>query len=107
MKVTLHIPTEQYGFVALELEVGAKPISLERESESVANLYQIYANAFKPKPINELPTKEWNRILDKYLDGGGITEEEHASLSRQQRELLHELDKADARRDPHNTLNSD
>lgn len=41
--------------------------------------------------------KEWNRILDKYLLGEGISETDHTSLSETQKWLLHELDKSNAR----------
>lgn len=86
MKVKLHIPTEQYGYCEVE------PDSVS--PEAIAEVYKMYADAFKPKPINELPTKEWNICLDRYMHGTGMSETELSHLSPKQGWMIHEIDKS-------------
>ncbi len=48
MKITCHVPVEQYGFVAVEIEAKNEA----GIPENARIIYDEIANAFKPKPIN-------------------------------------------------------
>lgn len=68
MKISMHIPTEQYGFVAVEIEGDKLP-----ESSIVADTYREYADAFKP--TEGITSKEMdliieNMCLNKSVEGG-------------------------------------
>lgn len=66
MKITLHVPVEQFGFVAIERDF----VSGEAVVEVSASLYKEIAEAFKPKPINSgIPEKEYNQFIDAMLLG--------------------------------------
>lgn len=93
MKYTLHIPTEQYGFVAIEVE-GQDLMSVadkreEEMSETVVALYRQYADAFKPKPVNSLKWPDFQKILDTYLekrDGGAA--DDYEGMSEAQKKIM-------------------
>ncbi len=72
MKITLHIPTEQYGFVAVELEGDSHGIAQEDYAERV---YREFARAFAPKPVNEMPELEFSRYIDLIGNGQTIPED--------------------------------
>ncbi len=59
IKVGLHIPTEQYGFVLVECE--------GLSAEQTAELYNEYSRAFLPKV--GLADKEYNAFIDRMLMG--------------------------------------
>lgn len=42
----------------------------------------------------ELPQKEWNRIVDNYLNGGSFENGEHEQMSDRQKWFIHEIDKS-------------
>lgn len=88
-KVTYRISTEMYAYVEIE-----DYVSLEFTEEQIAQQYEEYSKAFRPKPKNELPRKEWNQLLDNYLHGKGFAAEVFEKLSPFQADLIHELDKA-------------
>lgn len=58
-KVTLHIPVEQYGFVAIESD--------GMSAEETAVVYEEYAQAFRPKA--GLSDKLFNEFIDRQLSG--------------------------------------
>lgn len=89
MKYLLHIPTEQYGFVSLEFENDIEP-------ELVAELYRKQADAFKPKPVNEMDSKDFNAILDDLLDDYSIAGDpgEVEKMSPVQARILNEIKKS-------------
>jgi hypothetical protein len=90
MKLTVRVPTQEYGYAEVEMEVPD-----DMTAQEVATLYQETADAFKPQA--GLEKKEWNRILDQYLNKGGMTSDEGSVMSKEQQWLIHELDKAFAR----------
>jgi len=85
MKFILHIPTEQYGFIEADLEAT---------QASVAAIYQTIKDEFRPKPLNELPKKEWRKELIELLLGGSAKVELHEKMSPKQKELYHEIELA-------------
>lgn len=94
MKVELHVPVEQYGFVAAEMEIENED---DNWNETIKATYDFIQDAFKSQPINQLPnlpTKEWRALLVKYLNGEGMSEEEMHKLSPAQSEFIHDIDLA-------------
>ena len=64
MKAKLHIPTESFGFVEVEQEVGSIEEAIEAykalKAPELPNVESLEANG-------GLDTKEWNLALDGYL----------------------------------------
>lgn len=73
-KVTLHIPTETYGFVAVEME---------GTPEEVMITYREYADAFKPK--EGLGDKEYNAFINKMLLNETNHVEEYNQMNEKQK----------------------
>lgn len=63
MKHTLRVPTEMYAFIETEVEGSVE--------EAVA-VYNELKAAIAPKPVNAMPTKEFNEHLDEYLQTGKL-----------------------------------
>ena len=63
MKIELHIPTEQYGFVFLQTE--------DISPEKVVELYWRYSKAFL-KPVNVMPEAEFRKLYDKIGNGESV-----------------------------------
>lgn len=84
-KIELHIPVEQYGFVAVILE-DASP-------EKTAEVYKEYADAFKAKPDNVLASREWNLALDSYINGNPMDSNTYYAMSPDQQKIIQELKK--------------
>lgn len=55
MKILLHVPVEQYGFISAEFD--------EVNTETIANTYRDIADAFKP--TEGLTAKELDLIIEK------------------------------------------
>lgn len=91
-KLTFHVPVEQYGFLEAEVEVQ-RDISWE---ESAA-IYTAIGNAFKPKPINSLPEKEWRKFLERVLLGEPNHINEFEQCSPDQKRTINEIKKTLAR----------
>lgn len=49
-----------------------------------------------------IPQKEWNKILEKYVEGTGFEAERYEEMSPNQRFMIKELDKLFARLDNRN-----
>jgi len=56
-KATLHVPIEQYGFIAIECE--NTPTGLVEAYRAIA--------AANTTVVNQLPAKEFNAAIDEYL----------------------------------------
>lgn len=78
MKVELHIPVEQYGFIALQAE--------DLSAEATADIYREYSQAFKPQA--GLSTKEFNACVDRYLTDGTGETEKYMAMSPAQQETI-------------------
>lgn len=90
MKVTLHVPTEQYGFVAPEIETDGQTLS---PAAYTAQVYFEFANMFKPKV--GLPDKEWNKFVDRMLlEEEGNHMEEYELMSEAQKSCVQVIKKA-------------
>lgn len=83
MKFTLHVPVEQYGFVALEVE--------KESASEVKQAYDAIAQAFKLQ--NGLPEKDFNLLLDEYLSTKTIKngQELYEKLSPAQRDIVQSI----------------
>lgn len=69
MKIILHIPTEQFGFVAVEADSS----EVVGGADSVAETYKMYSDAFKPK--EGMMDKEVDTWLDNmFLEKGNSTD---------------------------------
>lgn len=93
MKVTFRIsPGPQYEYVEIEreLEDGA---SYTR----IAEVYAEIGEAFKPRPINELPPKEWDTFLENWLLGESNHTETIEKLSPVQKATYNVLKRAKSR----------
>lgn len=76
IKISLHIPTEQYGFIAVECE--------GLTADETAALYKEYSTGFQPKAgISE---KDYNTFIDRMLLGQeGNHIEQYVAMSDQQK----------------------
>lgn len=78
MKITLHIPTESFGFIEIE------PDSVS--PEAVSEIYAEYSKAFKPQ--EGLSDKDFNAFLDKYLNENTGNLETYNAMSDQQKSII-------------------
>jgi hypothetical protein len=85
MKITYHIPTEQYGFVELEAECT---------DVSSNDPYELVARAVRGQGGAGVSDLEFNRVLDKYLATKSMTSEEYESLSSEQQKCIQMLKRA-------------
>lgn len=84
MKYKIHIPTEQFGFVEVELD--------PEEGRSVVEVYREVASMFK---VNEgLSTKDFNACLDRYLNDGTGETETYLAMSPAQQAVIQEIKKS-------------
>lgn len=95
MKIKLHIPTEEYGFVEIEQEVG-----------SVAEALVSYdtAKRLKNAPESGLDHKDWIKALDGYLTINTLPSEEYEKMSDFQRAVIQEIKKSIKRLAPEKEL---
>lgn len=89
MKITYRIPTEQYAYVEI-----TEDNSLLMSPELIRQDYEQYADAFKIKPINSLPTKDFNAALDRYLTEETGETEVYVSMSPDQQRVFQEIKKS-------------
>lgn len=84
-KITLHIPVEQYGFIAIEME-GCL--------EDAINEYKAAQRVWKVG--GGLPDPQWRAVLDEYLSTGKITNggDIYGDLSERQRDIINECKKS-------------
>lgn len=64
MKILLHIPTEQYGFVSIEVDKSFPP-------QEVRELYDEYSRAFKLGAMNGVSPKDFDQFIQNQLSGKG------------------------------------
>lgn len=98
MKIKLHIPTEQYGFVEIEAESNPK---IEQVIQDSIELYNL---ARSPKlPSNEsyggevgLDPKAWRMALDEFLETGELKDGTnlYEKMSHEQKVVMQEIKKA-------------
>lgn len=92
MDYELHVPTEQYGFI------------LGRMTGTHAEAVQAYreiAQEWK-KPQSDFPVgpglKNFNTVLDSYLEKGTLTADEYGEMSLEQQRVIQEIKKSNKRR---------
>lgn len=83
MKYLAHVPTEQYGFISIEVEGTA---------EEAVQAYKELQEAFKGG--SGLPTKEFNAWLDSYLEGKPGSVNEWEQMSTVQKLVINEIKKS-------------
>lgn len=89
MKYLAHVPTEQYGFISVEVEGIA---------EDATEAYRGLQEAWKPRQDGTgVPLKEFNSFLDSFLNtshapDGGL--EVWERMSTQQKVIVNEVKKA-------------
>ncbi len=86
MKYTLHVPVEQYGFVAVEFERGEQP------GGDIAELYREVSSAFKTQA--GVPPKEYNTFIDSMLLGESNHIDVWEKLSDDQRDAAQVIKRA-------------
>ena len=84
MKAKLHIPTEEYGFVEVEVD-----------AESIEDAVSKYSVALSARGGGEgLKVHEWAQVRDNYLNTGGeIDLETWERMSKAQRWFINEIKK--------------
>lgn len=88
MKVTYHIPTEQYGFV--EIETNQDP------EEGVIERYDALKRP-QNAPGSVLDTKTFNGCLDRYLVENVMDSNLYQAMSPEQKNVCQEIKKSFAR----------
>ena len=89
MKSKIHIATKEYCFIEIEHEDND---DFENTAQQVVGAHGYLLNLLNDK--EGLPQKEWNKVLDTYLNRGGMDPEEHEEMSKAQKYVIKELDKA-------------
>jgi hypothetical protein len=95
MKISLHIPTESYGFVLLEVE--QEEDGKVMTPEEVSAVYNQYAAAFKEK--NGLTDEEMDTFVQKQLEGEGNHIETYNGMSADQQLWIQRIKRAKKRID--------
>lgn len=85
-KYTCHVPTEQYGFIAVEVDGTA---------DEAVEAYNDLKIAFTEGA--GLAPKEWNSWLDEYLKGKAGNIEEWEQMSFKQKSIINEIKKSNKR----------
>lgn len=87
MKIKLHIPTEQYGFVEAEFDWLE-----EGKIIDPAEAYKQIGDLFRPQ--EGLSPKDFNQFLDKYLTENTGDLEVYNGMSDAQKAVIQEIKKA-------------
>lgn len=82
MKATFRIAGEMYEFVEVEVDL---PDSIIDDLEKIAGTRDALKRVLAPRPINELPPKEWDMMLENQLQGKTNHTELIARMSPAQR----------------------
>lgn len=80
----IRIPTEQYGFVEVDVTVN----NLSEIKEKYAEVKDLFA------PKSGLEDKDWREALDSYLSGNSMNAETYYAMSDVQQKIIQELKKA-------------
>jgi len=83
MKIEYHIPTEQYGFVSITLEGDTIPYSYSELKNELAGLAK-----------EGQGSKDFNKVLDKYLETQTLTSEEYEELNDEEKKIIQTLKRA-------------
>ena len=96
MKVKYHIPTEQFGFMEIEGELGLGDVPTTIQS------YDDVRASVMPKTASGagLDDKEWRTALDGYLTVGIIPSDVYERMNPEQQRVMQEIKKAFKRINP-------
>jgi len=83
MKVTFRVPTEMYAFVEVE-----KDFPNVMPTEELRGYYEELSQAFKSQPEGELPKKEFDSFIDRYLCEEPVHSEEYNAMSKSQQDIV-------------------
>lgn len=103
MKYTLHVPVEQYGFVAAEVDAPELHKTSQEtglsSTDLIAGFYKEISESFKPQPVNKMPDAQWRELYDKVRRGDEIKEDPGIfdQLSPQQSFAIKELMRSKSR----------
>ncbi len=87
MKVTYHVPTEQYGFVEVEQDF--------EEGEELLSYAHVKKTMF---PNGDgLTDKDFNKAIDRYLTQGDMDSEAYESMSDAQKDVIQCIKRANKR----------
>lgn len=96
MKITIQIPTVQFGLVAFEIPM---PETTELTDEIIASaieshnkMLSLYKGGFGLEHL------EFNRVLDDYLWNDKISVESYEAMSKPQQQVIQEIKKAKKRK---------
>ena len=89
MKIKIHKPVEEYGFVEAEEEVDFENPS---QLEQLRNLYDDIGKVFKNS--DGLEDKEWREVLDKYLETNEMESNQYERMSLEQKRIIQEIKKS-------------
>ena len=96
MKITYHLPTEQFGFVELE--------DNHDTLEAIPSYEDIKASVVPKIEVGEgLDRAEWNKVLDGYLTVGTMPSDAYQRMSQKQVDMVQEIKKSMARLNPRET----
>ncbi len=82
MKITYHIPTEQYGFIEVEYSETENTPAYEE----VKNMFDTAGPGLTPK--------EFNAVVDRYLNEADMDSELYASMNSEQKTIIQCLKRA-------------
>ena len=94
MKITYHIPTEQFGFVEVEQDVHSAEVN--------DTLGAYYKAKVKVMGGVGLEPSEWCKVMDKYMEGGSMESNEYERMSMEQQRVIQEIKKCFKRINRHN-----
>lgn len=92
MKVTFRIPGEMYEYVEVEREFGDMA-----NAGDIAEYREYIREGLRPKPINEMPAKEWDTFIQNWLEGKPNHTESITKLSPAQSKFYNDLKRAKSR----------
>lgn len=86
MRVTHRISTGQFEYVEVTQEIPETTTP-----EIIVEVQEGLVEAFKPKPINSLPEKEWKRFIERILQGEPNHIDELEKCSPTQKTVINEI----------------
>lgn len=101
MKVKLHIPTEQYGYVEIEMEPNPETFAKSPE-EVIQDAFWFYNGSKKLQEASGSTTKglaikDFNMALDRYLTENKMDSNLYQAMSPEQKSVCQEIKKSLAR----------
>jgi len=86
--IKVHVPTEQYGFIEVEVD---------EDIHNASFIYESLKRQLTNKDSQGLPHLEWNKVLDSYLTTGNLDSNDWEKMSTAQKWLCNEIKKSTKR----------